>query len=382
MKRNTLFALSLIIFCVLAVSACTRSNALTGGSSWPGLTAEEDVVYTANGLFVEAVQDGKKLWSYPQEANNRLSFYAAPAVDETHVYAGTYANQLHIINKADGTLAASAEVGNNKNKIIASPIVEDGKVYVVSSGGMISCYTVNVSGEALTPNWQTTLSGEIWTKPAFYEGTLYVASMDKKMNLVDAATGELKQSFATGAMMDDPVLKDGKLYFSTLSKEVNEMDLATNEIRTILTADAEIWTAPLLIGDKLITADMNGYVYCVNIASGTVEWKTEKLTAERTGFIASPVLLDEETILLIDENGNIMTYDLNGKSIGQRSLSQSVFTTPAILANGSLAVVPVSEDGQIKAFTKDLKEDWVYARSANNSPTAEPTSEPTASEAK
>ena len=111
------------------------------------------------------------------------------------------------------------------------------------------------------------------------------------------------------------------------------------------------------------------------------------------GFIAAPVALDENTSLLIDENGNILTYDINGKSIGQRSLSQSVYTTPAILKSGSFAVVPVSDDGQVKAFTTDLKEDWVYTRSAAGStaeataeptaePTAEQTAEPTAAEAK
>ena len=393
MKKNQIFALVLIFLCVLAVSACTRSNTMTGGSSWPGMTVEDGIVYTANGNFVEAIQDGQKLWSYPAEANNRLSSFAAPTVDESHVYVGTYDNQLFILNKADGSTAASAVIGNNKNKVIASPIVVDGKVYVVSSGGMVSSYTVNVSGEALTPNWQTTLSSEIWVKPVYFDGNLYVASMDKKMHTLDAATGELKESIAIGALMDDMILQDGKLYYSTLAKEVHEMDLSTKGMRTVLTADAEIWASPLFMGEKLIAADMNGVVYCVNMTSGAQEWKTEKLTAERMGFIAAPVALDENTILLIDENGNILTYDINGKSIGQRSLSQSVYTTPAILKSGSFAVVPVSDDGQVKAFTTDLKEDWVYTRSAAGStaeataeptaePTAEQTAEPTAAEAK
>ena len=79
MKKNQIFALVLVLLCGLAISACTQSNAMTGGSSWPGMTAEDGIVYTANGTFVEAIQDGKKLWSSPAEANKRLSFFAAPA---------------------------------------------------------------------------------------------------------------------------------------------------------------------------------------------------------------------------------------------------------------------------------------------------------------
>ena len=38
MKQNKILALVLVFLCVMAVSACTRSNAMTGGSSWPLMT--------------------------------------------------------------------------------------------------------------------------------------------------------------------------------------------------------------------------------------------------------------------------------------------------------------------------------------------------------
>ncbi len=363
MKKNQIFALALLFLCVLAVSACTSSSALNGSTSWPGLAAEDDIVYTANGGLVEAVQNGSKLWSYPESVNNRVGYYAAPAVDEKYVYAGTYTNQLHVINKADGTLAASIEVGNNKNKIIASPLLAEGSVIVLSSGGMVSSYPTDFSGAAVSPNWQTATSGEVWVKPVYYNGMIYVASMDKKMNMINAESGALENSIAiSGAIMNDPVLKDGKLYFSTLAKEVDEMDLSTGEIRTMLTTNGEIWASPLLMNDRLIAADMSGYVYCIDIKTAEPVWTTDRLTEAKSGFIASPIALDEETILLIDELGEIMTYDLDGKSVGQRTMGQSVYTTPALLSNGSFAILPVSADGQIKVFTPEMKEDWVYVR--------------------
>lgn len=363
MKQNQIIALALLFLCVLAVSACTSSSAMTGNSSWPGITAEDDIVYTANGGLIEAVQDGKKLWSYPESANNRVSYYAAPAVDDKYVYAGTYTNQLHIINKADGTSAASVEVGNNKNKIIAGPIVADGNVIVLSSGGMVSSYPAEGS-ESLSANWQTTLSSELWVKPVYENGVLYVASMDKKMNLLDAANGTLIRSIdISGAIMSDPVLADGKLYFSTLAKEVDEMDLESGTIRTLLTTEGEIWASPLLMGDKLIAADMNGILYCVEIETAESVWQTARLTEGKIGFIASPVALDDNTILLIAEDGETMTYDLDGKSIGQRTMSVPVYSTPVVMNNGSFAVLPMAADAQIRTYTADLKEDWVYTRS-------------------
>ena len=119
MKSNKIYALLLLMLGVLLVSACSSRSAMNSSNSWPGITADGNVVYTANGSLVEAVENGKMLWSYPESANSRISYYAAPAFDDNFVYAGTYTNRLHVINKADGTLAADIEVGNNKNKIIA-----------------------------------------------------------------------------------------------------------------------------------------------------------------------------------------------------------------------------------------------------------------------
>lgn len=373
MKKNQIFALLVLLLCTIAVTACSSRSAMYSSTSWPGAAADGDVVYTANGGLIEAVSGGKKLWSYPESANNRISYYAAPAVDDSRVYAPTYTNRLHIINKADGTLAADIEIGNNKNKVIASPLIAEGSIYVVSSGGMVSSYPENAAGESIAPNWQTTLSNEIWVRPVYDNGTLYVASMDKKMNLLDAATGELKQSVAiSGAVMSDPVLSDGKLYFSTLANEVDEMDLASGTVRTILTTTGEIWASPLLMGDKLIAADMNGFVYCADIAAGTTVWSLDAVAEDKRGFIASPTALDSETILLVAENGEILTYDLEGKSIAQRTLGQTVYGTPVILSNGSFAVVPQADnDAQVKAYTKDLKEDWIFSRSAKTESSSE-----------
>ena len=368
MKQNKFMTLFLLMLCALALSACAGRNAMNNSQSWPGITADGDTVYAANGNMIEAVKDGSKVWSYPESGNGRISYYAAPAVDEKHVYAGTYSNRLHIINKEDGSLAADIEIGNNKNKVIASPLLTDDSVIVASSGGMVSSYPIDASGETVSPKWQTTLSGEVWVRPIYENGSVYVASMDKKINVLDAVTGELKQSDAiSGAIMNDPILADGKLYFSTLAHEVDELDLASGAVRVLLTTEGEIWASPLLMGDKLIAADMSGFVYCVDIKSAEIVWKTEKLTADKIGFIASPVALNENTILLIDESGETRTYDLEGKSVGQRTQDQTVYTTPAVLANGSFAVAPISADGQLKAYTDSLKEDWIYVRASEKS---------------
>ena len=117
---------------------------------------------------------------------------------------------------------------------------------------------------------------------------------------------------------------------------------------------------------------MNGFVYCADIAAGTTVWSLDAVAEDKRGFIASPTALDSETILLVAENGEILTYDLEGKSIAQRTLGQTVYGTPVILSNGNFAVVPlVDNDAQVKSYTKDLKEDWIFSRSAKTESSSE-----------
>ena len=361
MKNNKLLAAALLLMLALVLSACSSSSSTSSSNNWPGVAVEEDTVYAANGSAIEAVRDGKRLWTYPTDGS-KLQFFAAPAVDDTQVYAGTYSNQLHILNKEDGTLAASIELGSSKEKVIASPILADGNVIVLSSGGTVSAYKTDGSAE---PVWQTKLSNELWVTPTLDNGTLYIITLDKKINLLDAATGELKQSVdINGAVMSEPVLYEGKLYFSTFAKEVDAMDLSDGTISTVITVDGEIWGAPLILNGKIIAADMSGYLYIADLESGELLWKSERVAAENYGFIASPVAVSADTFAVVDETGVINTYDLDGKSVSQRTLGAAVYTTPASMENGDIVVIPVSSDGDINVYTADLKEEWVYKSTA------------------
>ena len=375
MKSNKLLVSALLILCALVLTGCANNSAMNNNMNWPAMTVEDDTLYTASGPRLEAVRDGKKVWSYPKEdpGRNAPTFYAEPGFDDSFVFAGTYNNQLYVLSKTDGSLVSQIEVGGNKNKILAAPVAAENSLIVISSGGMMSSYPITASGVSTEANWQTTLSGELWIKPVCVDGTIYAPSLDKKMNLVDLKTGEVKQVISmSGAVMSDMVLQDGKLYFTTIDKEVNVMDLKSGEIHPLLTTDNEIWASPLLMNNKVIAADMAGYVYIADIESGKIEWKSEKLTSDKIGFIAAPIALDDETFIVIDETGKAQTFDLDGKSIQQRVLELPVYTTPISLGSGSIAVMPMSGDGQIRAFTADLKEDWVYTQT-DEPGSAEPT---------
>lgn len=357
MKKQTIILIALLTFAALVLSGCTSTSSVNNSVNWPGMASEEDVVYFSGGNRVEAVKDGEAVWQYPAESSNRVQFYAAVAFDDSNVYAGTYSNQLHIFSKEDATPIRTIELENSKNKIIAAPVLTDDHVIVLSSGGAVTAF----ASSDFEQKWQTALSGELWVKPVFDNGKLYIASMDKKMNILDAFTGEILQVIEiSGAVMSDPVLCEGKLYFSTLAKDVVELDPETSEPKVLLTTDGEIWASPLIIEDRLIAADMSGNVYCISLEDGSQLWKVDAVSEENIGFISSPVELQDGSILVVSEKGDLMLYDLDGKSINTRTTGSPVMSSIVPVGENSFAIAPLNADSPLKTFTSALKEDWVY----------------------
>ena len=70
----------MVLLGAVLLSAC--AGGAVRGSSWPGLSADGDVAYLANGAIVYAInlKDGGELWRYPEKANSKLIFYATPVV--------------------------------------------------------------------------------------------------------------------------------------------------------------------------------------------------------------------------------------------------------------------------------------------------------------
>ncbi len=363
MKKNKTILISvLVLFSALLLSSCAGNSTLNNATSWPGITAEENTIYTAYNSFVSAVEDGQKKWSYPAEVDKTLLFYAAPVIDGDLLYTGTYHNQIHILNKNTGELVQKIELPSSKSKIIASPVINDGLMIIPSSDGAIAAYAVS---DYSNPVWTTKLSSEVWTTPLVLDGKVYVSSLDKKLNMIDLKTGAMLESVETnGAIMDHLVYANGVIYFSTFGKEVHTYHPGNGMVETIVQTTGEIWAAPLVLEDRIITADMQGNVYCSDLKTEKSLWTLNNITGDGSPIIAAPVQLSNQNILIAAENGDLFIYDLDGKSVGTRSTKLKTMSSPVVY-DDSFATAFIPGDSLLKSFSNDLKENWLYQGESN-----------------
>lgn len=357
-KNKNLFFTLFSILIVLILSSCAGNSAMNNATSWPGLSAEDDILYVASSTSISAVREGVKLWSYPVPADNSLLFFAAPQVDDEKIYAGTYSNQVHVLNKEDGTLIQKIELPSPKHKIIASPVVADSNLLIPSSDGVIYAYALT---DLSKPVWTARLTSEIWTSPVALNGHIVVASIDKKLNVLDHSDGKVLKTLDTnGAVMGGLVLGEDKIYFSTLAKEVSAFNPESGAIEPLLQTDGEVWAAPLVLEDRLIIADMAGNLYANDLQNGQSIWTLSNIFGDGSGAIAAPVALSDGNLLVIGENGDLLVYDADGKSAYTRSTKSKTLTTPVVL-DDSVVVAFLNGDSLLRSYTLDLKENWLYS---------------------
>ena len=146
-KRFTLIFLALIG--LLLLSGCATAS--TSGSSWPGLAADADAAYLADGALIYAVRlrDGAELWRYPQKAEAKTAFYATPVLlGDGRLVIGSAGTDhcLYVIDTtkvaADTkTPEATCFFAAAKDRWIAAPLVVGDTVYAPNNDGTLYHYS-------------------------------------------------------------------------------------------------------------------------------------------------------------------------------------------------------------------------------------------------
>ena len=141
--RKKLIIVTIILLGALFLSAC--AGGALRGTSWPGLAADGQTAYLADGSFVYAVDlsNGTELWRYPGTRNGKLTFYAAPTITPDGLVivgsAGTD-HSLVALNPADINPETKAPVEAWKftgatDHWVAAPLILNDKLFAVNSDG-------------------------------------------------------------------------------------------------------------------------------------------------------------------------------------------------------------------------------------------------------
>lgn len=363
--RKKLVFVAMILLAAALLSGCAGGAAR--GASWPGLAADGNAAYLADGALVYAIdlKDGRELWHYPAKANSKLSFIATPVVTpDGLVIIGSAGNNhtLFALNPKDINSETNAPVeawtfSEAEDHWVAAPLIVGNRLFAPNADGNL--YVLNLDDEqsAKKPVKVVELNGRLWAQPVTDGKRVFVTSLDHSVYAIDAETYKiLWHKDLNGAIPGALALgSDGMLYVGSFASQLERFDPATGEHASVMDTDGWVWNTPSIEGDTLYFGDLNGKFYSFNTKDKKLNWPSVQPDGPIT---ANPLVLGN-TILVAMESGSVYEVDQEGRSKVWSQPGGKIYTTP--VASGDLILVaPLEADAYLYAYGKDGRLAWKF----------------------
>ncbi|MFC0180711.1 outer membrane protein assembly factor BamB [Thorsellia kenyensis] len=309
-----------------------------------------------------SLDSGKTLWEVQlSESEGLLSRRKSALLSggvtfhQDKVYIGTERGRLFVLNANDGSIALDVPVAG---EIIARPTVQKDKILVVSTNGILQSLDINSGAEI----WRATLDTPVLTlrgqsSPITIEDKFVVVGGDNgRINAFTFDLGQLvwqervaepvgaTEIDQLGDIDSEPVFHNGIVYAIAYNSMFVAFDFDSGaaiwraeygSIRDFIVTDEVIYltdqndiiyalntddhqliwkqeslnkrfvTGPALVGNNIVVADGEGFVFWLDKKTGTFVSK-EKL--DSSGFIANPITVGNKVILQA-RNGSVYAIE-------------------------------------------------------------------------
>jgi outer membrane protein assembly factor BamB len=338
MKRWTV--ISLIVLASVLLSACTGS---VGTSTWPGLAADKDRAYLADGAYIYAVRlsDGVKAWQYPTDKAGAALFYSNPVLtSDGQLLVGSSGHDyaLYSLDPATGNPKWAAPFVADDHWV-APPLVVGDIIYAPNNNGTL--YAINLATGQLMWSAPTSSAESLWGTPTTDGKLIFVSSLDHFVYALDPNAHKVvwKRDLG-GSIPGSPlVAPDGSnVFVGSFASKMYALEASTGAVRWTAALKNWVWNAPALVGDTLYTADTSGNVYSLATPTGKNSWPEVK----PDGAITAGPLALPDGVVVATEAGSIYGYKPDGSTLWPPITIEKakIYTTP-VLAGDRILVAPM-----------------------------------------
>lgn len=272
----------------------SRSTLTAKGKSW-GYTLVDDQIDSL--FFLEVTKDSLiKKWNAVGKEN---------LIDYINVDSTEFENySANILWQKDLKTTLAAPVTIYENKVVA-----------VTKRGTVFCF--DVTGKQL---WKSDLGASIFSKPAVLKDQVIVGTMKGDLFTINLLNGNVIQVIGIDEAITSPVStmeidyegeKSFALIFGTASGKIYSYELfRLNLLWSNASAAGMIESKPLLLKDKIIFGSWDTHLYCIDAATGLLNWKWNGNPVFNYSPAASPLVTDEKNVFFATPDKAITAVDL------------------------------------------------------------------------
>lgn len=359
MKRHPLYIIMILIAASLVLGACVGGAGTT--TSWPGFTVdnERELAFVANGPQIYAVNlsNGTQKWNSPTEKDNKITFYAQPALtDDGQLIVGSYNYTLYSLNPENGQQNWTFD--GAESRYIGGALTNGERIYAPNSDKNL--YTLGLEGD---PVWSFETEDALWAAPVTDGDFVYLPSMDHRVYALDAENGELfwNTDDLGGSIAGVPVLSpDGLLFVGTFGDELLALDTTQNgKVVWRMPASAWVYSGPAQTGDVLYVGDLDGMLYAIEANSGSIIWKIQPDQNNDRAITDKPLVIDD-MVYFTSESGNLFAVEAeNGNPVWTREIGGKLYAGPQA-AGENILVAPMGIDELLIALDLNGNQVWAF----------------------
>lgn len=262
------------------------------------------LVGSTNYLFYALdLASGAEVWKFP--ARDRIKGDAA--VDESHVYFGSY----------------------------------DGHVYALNADRSVAWVFPEAGSEALVPRDFS------YSSPRISQGTLYLGNHDGHLYALSTADGSMRWRFKTEmAITSTPFVDKRRIYFGSNDGKIRAVEDAGSEARLLwaVSTGAAVNAAPRVHEGTLYVGSTDARFYAVDAKSGAVRWTFETEAPLVAGTAVSQGLIFTGGGA---HDGRILAFDPGGKLVWSMKTGFKIDSDPVALGD---RVYVTGGDGRVYAL--------------------------------
>jgi outer membrane protein assembly factor BamB len=294
-------------------------------------------------------------------------------VAQTAMFRGGPAH-LGVYESQAPTLGALAWKFKTAGRVISSPLVVGEVVYVGSTDGGV--YAVHKADG--TQRWKFETEGPVNSSPAFHDGLVLVSSVDGNVYAIDAATGTKRWQFATrgerrftapgihGAIprtermpdpfdvfLSSPTVVNGVVYIGSGDQHVYALDAATGNLKWSFAAGDVIHAAPAVEGGTVYIGSWDRNLYALDAATGRERWRyttgNDTVIYNQIG-IASSAAVSNGTVYVGGRDGHFHAVDAHTGALKWKHNNQMGWTIASPAVHEGVMYFPTSDGRRFKAL--------------------------------
>ncbi|MEZ4501671.1 MAG: PQQ-binding-like beta-propeller repeat protein [Dehalococcoidia bacterium] len=336
------------ILLLAPILAGCAARAVPDGWAAPVASGDIVVVHTESGALEAFRVQGSSatsVWRYPlSDTDPELkAVYATPLVMGDRVYVADYEGSVLALNVADGRPVADWVPPKADGRFVASPVVDpNGRMILVTDNGDV--LTLDLATGALsTP--VARLDGRVWSSPVLSGETLYVASVDRRVEAISIPDGAVRWEDTDSPVAGDLALGAGSLLVGGFDQRVRAFDLgASGDERWAFDSNTWFWARPLVADGTVYVVDVDGILFALDADTGAEQWRS----SETFGEVRAEPALVGGLILVASREGTIAAYDASSGALrwGPVDPEQGqLLANPLVLDSGE--VLYVSNEGSL-----------------------------------